>query len=66
MSTVKTTGEFVELVKIMRMYQKAYFDERNPIALKQAKNYEAAVDKAIREREERAAQTQPELSGRAS
>jgi hypothetical protein len=37
MSTVKTTGEFVEMVRTMRLYQKSWFDEKNPISLTQAK-----------------------------
>jgi len=64
MSAVKTTGEFVELVRTMRMYQKACSDEKNPVALKQAKKHEALVDAAIRERDGRAAaRPQPGLPG---
>jgi len=64
MNTVKTTGEFVELVRTMRLYQKSYFEEKNVLALSQAKKYEAQVDAAIRERDERAArQQQPDLPG---
>jgi len=67
MNTVKTAGEFVELVRTMRMYQKSYFEDRNVIALSQAKKYEAQVDAAIRERDKRAArQPQPDLPGCAS
>jgi hypothetical protein len=38
MNTVKTAGEFIELVKSMRMYQKAFFEERNPSRSNRRKN----------------------------
>jgi hypothetical protein len=64
MNVVRTAGEFVELVRSMRQYQKACYDEKNSIALKQAKKYEALVDGAIAERDARnAKQTQPDLPG---
>ena len=63
MSAVRTAGEFVELVRSMRIYQKAYFDDRNLLALKQAKKHEALVDAAIKERDERAAAQKTTLQG---
>jgi hypothetical protein len=64
MSTVKTIGEFVALVRLMRQYQKVYFAEKNTIALRQTEKYEALVDKAIAERDERnQKQQQPDLPG---
>jgi hypothetical protein len=64
MNTIRTTGEFVNLVKAMRTYQKMYFEEENAYALKLAKKHEGLVDQAIAEREARtAAQQQPGLPG---
>ena len=53
MSAVKTTGEFVELVKRMRMYQIEVYDNKNAFIRPMAGKYENLVDKAIKEREQR-------------
>jgi len=43
---------FVEMVKLMRLKQKAYFKTRNPKAMKEAVEMERRVDAVInRERE---------------
>ena len=64
MNTVKTLGEFVELVRSMRMYQDIYFKKKDAISLGMAKKYESQVDAAIAERDAKLAQKQqPELSG---
>jgi hypothetical protein len=55
MTTVKTLGEFVELVRSMRTVQKEYSLTKNPVSLARAKEFEAAVDAVIRERDERIA-----------
>ena len=55
MNTVKTVGDFVDLVRSMRIYQKEYFDNKKSCTLGLSKKYEALVDKAIMERDEREA-----------
>ena len=67
MSAVKTVSDFIELVRSMRVYQKEYLDKRNVLAKSLAQKYEAQVDEAIKERDERAAaeaqRRQPGLPG---
>ena len=64
MSKVKTVGEFVEIVRAMRIYQKSWFEEKSSTALHLSKKYEAQVDAAIREYDERRARPkEPELTG---
>ena len=53
MSTVKTTGEFIDLVRKMRLYQKSWYDQKSAFSQEQAKKYETLVDEAIAERDAR-------------
>jgi hypothetical protein len=52
---IKTTGDFVEAVRAMRVCQKEYFKTKNPHAMLEAKKSEALVDAAIEARDARLA-----------
>jgi len=64
MTPIKTLGEFVELVRTMRLAQKEYFRSRGYHALLEAKKHESAVDAVIKEHDQRIVRgCQPELPG---
>jgi hypothetical protein len=64
MTTIKTIGEFVELVRVTRLAQKEYFRTKGYHALLEAKKHESAVDAVIKEHDRRIARRcQPELPG---
>ena len=57
-----TVGEFVNLVTKMREAEKRYFANRTKESLADAKYWEARVDAALKEREERRTEeAQPKL-----
>ena len=57
-----TVGEFADMVAKMREAQKRYFRYRSNQILDEAKYWEARVDAALEEREERRAEeAQPKL-----
>lgn len=56
--TIKTVGEFADLVERMRRAQKAYVRIGNPLRRKEALVLEAEVDACIKERHERLAREQ--------
>jgi hypothetical protein len=64
MNTIKTAGEFVEAVRMMRLWQKEYAKTGTPLARKEAGDHEALVDASIEARDARLAGTkQPGLFG---
>ena len=63
MNTVKTVGDFIELVRTMRIYQKIYYEEGKPVVRHLTKKYQDLVDEAIKDRDERESvkKQQPDL-----
>jgi hypothetical protein len=61
-SGIKTTGQFVEAVRLMRLWQKEYAKTGAPLAGKEAGEHEALVDACIAARDARlAGGKQPDL-----
>jgi hypothetical protein len=64
MSPIKTAGQFVEAVRMMRVWQKEYAKTNSPLSRKETEEHEALVDAAIEERDARlAGEKQPCLPG---
>jgi DNA-binding GntR family transcriptional regulator len=63
-NTIKTTGQFVEAVRMMRLWQKERAKSNSPLAQREAREHEALVDACIEERDaRRAGEKQPGLFG---
>jgi hypothetical protein len=63
-NNIKTTGQFVEAVRMMRLWQKEYAKTGAPLAKREAGEHEALVDACIGERDARlAGEKQPRLPG---
>lgn len=64
MNDIKTAGQFVEAVRMMRLWQKEAAKTNAPLAQREARDHEALVDASIEARDARLAGTkQPGLFG---
>jgi hypothetical protein len=64
MNGIKTVSQFVEAVRMMRVWQKEYARTNSPLSQKETKDREALVDAAIEARDARlAGEKQPCLPG---
>jgi hypothetical protein len=62
MNTIKTAGQFVEAVRVMRLWQKEAAKTNAPLARREAGEHEALVDACIAARDARlAGERQPGL-----
>jgi hypothetical protein len=63
-NAIKTTGQFVEAVRMMRLWQKEAAKTGAPLAKREAGDHEALVDAAIEARDARlSGEKQPGLFG---